>query len=97
MCRENLPFKVNGNPYFEAVEFVNDMSLFHRENYIALCPNHAAMFRFANEDDRGMEVIIASGRDNKVSCKIAGVIRDIYFTKLHLADIKAVVDAFKKQ
>jgi hypothetical protein len=93
----NLPFRVNGVPFFEAVEFIDDMPRFYRENYLALCPNHAAMFRFANEDDRKMEVIISSDRDNRVSCKIAGAIRDIYFTKSHLADIKAIVNAIKKQ
>jgi hypothetical protein len=49
VCKTPLPFKLDdGSDYFEKVEFLTDLQKRHYQNYLALCPNHAAMFQHAN-------------------------------------------------
>jgi hypothetical protein len=49
MCKAELPFRrTNGSYYFESVEFLANLRRRHHQNYLALCPNHAAMFMYAN-------------------------------------------------
>jgi hypothetical protein len=48
VCKAPLPFKLDdGSDYFEKVEFLRDLKKHHYQNYLALCPNHAAMFQYA--------------------------------------------------
>ena len=48
-CKATLPFKLDdGSYYFEKVEFLKDLKRRHYQNYLALCPNHSAMFQHAN-------------------------------------------------
>ena len=50
-----LPFRLaDGSYYFEAVEFLPKSALkkLHYQNYLALCPNHAAMYQHANGSRR---------------------------------------------
>ena len=49
VCKTRLPFKLDdGSDYFETVEFLSQLTKHHYQNYLALCPNHAAMFQYAN-------------------------------------------------
>ena len=49
ICHATLPFKLDSEAYyFEKVEFLEDLKKRYYQNYLALCPNHSAMFRFAN-------------------------------------------------
>jgi hypothetical protein len=49
ICKAQLPFRLeDGNDYFEAVEFLPELTRRHYQNYLALCPNHSAMIQFAN-------------------------------------------------
>lgn len=50
VCKSALPFLLpSGMYYFEAVETVDCLSKRFRETFLALCPNHAAMFKLAND------------------------------------------------
>jgi hypothetical protein len=49
ICKKPMPFKLDdGSAYFEKVEFLSELKKLHHQNYLALCPNHAAMFKYAN-------------------------------------------------
>ena len=49
MCRDELPFRrTDGVHYFEKVSFLPDLDRRHHQNYLALCPNHGAMFQYSN-------------------------------------------------
>ena len=96
MCDENMPFKVDGKDYFEAVEFV-DRSKEHVANYLALCPNCAAEFQHAcpTDDDSLIEQVIDLNENQKESELLliidTPVHQYIRFTQQHLIDLKAVV------
>ena len=58
VCKAPLPFKfADGNYYFEMVEFLRepDLQKRHYQNYLLLCPNHAAMYKHANGSREGDE------------------------------------------
>ena len=42
-----LPFKVNGQWYFESVRFVTARKHVHTSNALALCPLCAALYKYA--------------------------------------------------
>jgi len=51
ICKGPLPFKLDdGSYYCEKVEFLGseDLKRRHHQNYLSLCPNHSAMFQYAN-------------------------------------------------
>ena len=47
VCASAMPFRVAGDYYFEAVQFVKDSKRDLRENRLALCPTCAAKYRHA--------------------------------------------------
>jgi hypothetical protein len=92
ICKNELPFKKNdGDYYFECVEFLTDLLDRHYQNYLALCPNHAAMFQHVN----GSKDLLWERCKNLEGTKLEVVLaqRDmtIYFTETHIADLKAVL------
>jgi hypothetical protein len=98
VCKAPLPFKLDdGSYYFEMVEFLTNLKKRHYQNYLALCPNHSAMFRYAL--GCSVEVIHDKFADllgNELDVVLARKDATIYFTKTHIADLKAVIetDAF---
>lgn len=94
VCKTALPFKLaDGNYYFEAVEFLPELRRCHYQNYLAFCPNHAAMFQHAN-DDRGLiRERFLNLASNQLAMVLAGEDVTIYFTKTHIADLKVVIAA----
>jgi hypothetical protein len=90
-CRKPLPFKLDdGTCYFERVQFLSELKAHHYQNYLALCPNHAAMFQYTNDQLKGM-VIQASA--NELEIILAQQPTQIYFTKTHLSDLGALIQA----
>jgi hypothetical protein len=60
-CQAPVPFlTLKGEPYFEAVQILDGAVLgqHHQDNYLALCANHSAMFRFANGSLDELEQLI---------------------------------------
>ena len=89
-CKGAMPFKLSdGAHYFEAVEFLSQMRGRHSQNYLALCPNHAAMFLYASNPPEHEDV---STCDGDLSVVLAAQKTSLFFTKTHLLDIKVVLE-----
>lgn len=94
ICKGPLPFKLeNGREYFEVVEFLPELRKRHPQNYIALCPNHSAMFRFVNGSREIMREEFRRLTDNELAVLLAEQDLTIYFSKTHIIDLTAVLDA----
>jgi len=93
ICRSGLPFKLaDGREYFEATEFLTELSRRHYQNYLALCPNHAAMFRHANGSRLDLLRIFLASIGQEVPVELAASNHSIYFTQRHFQDLRAVVE-----
>ena len=94
VCKKALPFKLDdGREYFEKVEFLPVLERRHFQNYLALCPNHAAMFKHANGS---ADLILDMFRDltgSELEIVLAQTDTTIYFTRTHLGDLLAVISA----
>ncbi|WP_159275251.1 hypothetical protein [Variovorax boronicumulans] len=90
VCKDELPFKLpTGAYYFEAVEVLADSPKRFREAYLALCPNHAAAFQYANAQRNQMLELVATALGNEIEVALGGAVMTVYFTQMHLADAKA--------
>ena len=72
ICKDRLPFKTNnGNYYFEAIEFLDELkgSKRYYQNYVALCPLHAAMFQHAHESKDSMKNMLVDLEEGVRSLK----------------------------
>ena len=89
-----LPFRLaDGRYYVEKVEFLRSADKRHFQNYIALCPNHAAMFKHVlGSGDLMLEMLMAC-EDGNLEIILADNDASIYFTQKHLADLKAIMGA----
>lgn len=91
-CKAPLPFKLDdGSDYFEKVEFLPELKKRHYQNYLALCPNHAAMFQHANGSADSMLEIFDELTGNEFEVVLAQKRATIYFTRTHIADLKEVI------
>jgi hypothetical protein len=92
VCKSRVPFSLDdGTPYFERVEFLPELTRRHYQNYLALCPNHAAMFQHANGSSGSLESTFLTLVGNELSVVLAQSETTIYFTKTHIADLQAVI------
>lgn len=97
VCKRPMPFRLtDGTPYFESVEFLRELTKRHHQNYLALCPNHAAMFQYANGTDGMMLDLFLEVEGNELDVILAQTDNTIYFTKTHIADLKAVIETDRK-
>ena len=100
VCKNELPFRlVDGSYYFEAVEVLLDSPKRFREAYLALCPNHAAAFRYANSQRNQMRDIVVntSESENEIEVELGGELMTIYFTATHLADVQACLATLEEE
>jgi hypothetical protein len=94
VCKNRLPFKLDdGSDYFERVEFLRELKRRHHSNYLALCPNHAAMYQLANGSTSELRDLVVELAGNEMAVVLAKEDTTIYFTKTHLADLKAIIRA----
>jgi hypothetical protein len=94
ICKRRLPFDLDdGTPYFEKVEFLPSLGKHHHQNYLALCPNHSAMFQHAIGSRDALLGAIASLSGNEIEVVLARRKLTIYMTKTHSSDLKAVLRA----
>ena len=93
VCKTLLPFKKidDGSDYFEKVEFLPDLKRHHYQNYLALCPNHAAMFMHANGSGDKLKDMFIEIDSNELEVVLGQKDTTIYFTKTHIADLKTVI------
>jgi len=94
VCKNQLPFKLDdGSDFFERVEFLRGLKRRHQQNYLALCPNHAAKFLHANGSSDELRDLVVEMSGNELAVILAREDETIYFTKTHLADLKAIIGA----
>jgi hypothetical protein len=94
ICRSILPFKLaDGTYYFETIELLKELEKRHYQNYLSLCPNHAAMFMHANDSAESIKQIFSDIEGNEIDLVLAQKDHNIYFTKTHIADLKTVIEA----
>lgn len=93
-CCRPMPFRLpGGDYYFEAVEFFADLRLEYRENYLALCPVCAAMFRHATETDpEQFRDALEEASDLSIEVTMAGESRRIRFVDDHRTDLLALAE-----
>lgn len=94
-CHEPMPFKVNGQWYFEAVEVIPGRKRLHEANYLALCPLCAAMYKNVREpdDEELMDRIDALDITSNspvmaVPIALDGTPRQLLFTGKHALDLQ---------
>lgn len=93
ICQAPLPFKLDdGRFYFEKVEFLPELKQRYYQNYLALCPNHAAMFQHANHSREKMKELFSTMDGLLIEIVLAQSNVAIRFTKTHVADLKTVID-----
>ena len=93
VCMGPLPFKLDdGSSYFEKVEFLPKLKKLHPQNYLALCPNHAAMFQYANGSAELMWGMFVDLTGNKLEVVLGQKNAEIYFTTTHIADLRTVIE-----
>ncbi len=94
ICHRPLPFKLDdGTYYFEKVQILSELVKWHYQNYIALCPNHSAMFQHANSSRRVLKQNVIDLAGNHLTLVLAQKDAVIYFTRTHIEDLKAVIEA----
>lgn len=90
ICQSAMPFRLpNGEYYFEAVEAISGSTKRFREAFLALCPNHAAMFLYANAQRERMQELLETAVSQEVELTLGGQITSIRFTETHFVDIQA--------
>jgi hypothetical protein len=90
LCQEELPFrKLNGDYYFEVVDFIESDSM-HFQNHLCLCPNHSAMFKHSNSDRSILFEKLSTTENRSISLQLNGVETELYFTVNHMNDVKAI-------
>lgn len=93
VCRTRLPFQLDdGKDYFERVEFLRTLKRHHKQNYLALCPNHAAMFQHANGSTKELREGIMGLDGETLPVVLAKEETTIYFTEAHLFDLRTVIE-----
>ncbi len=92
ICKVRLPFRLDdGRDYFETVEFLPTLTRRHYQNYLALCPNHSAMFQYVNGSTQTLRDAFGELVTNELDVLLAQTDMTIYFTKLHIADLQEVI------
>jgi hypothetical protein len=94
VCKGPLPFKLDdGSEFFEIVELLPELEKRHFQNYIALCPNHSAMYRHANGSKDVIRGMVEKLSGNELDVVIAQRDMTIYLSTIHVIDLKAVLEA----
>jgi hypothetical protein len=72
LCKGPMPFRRDeGSLYFEKVEFIPDLTKRHYQNYLSLCPNHAAMFKEANGSSNFIRDMLADLSESELEVVLA--------------------------
>ena len=97
-CRSEMPFKVKDEYYFEAVQCMRDLDSHCKENHFALCPNCAAMYRYAREsgDEEIRRFIIelndsSTAESAEITVRLAGREFQLRFVGTHLFDLRTIL------
>jgi hypothetical protein len=97
ICKGPLPFKLDdGSEFFETVEFLPGLRKRHFQNYLALCPNHSAMYRHTNGAREIIRDMVENLTGNELETILAQRNITIYLSTIHVIDLKAVLTAEAK-
>ena len=93
VCQDALPFTLpDGSYFFEAVEFLPELRKHHYQNYLALCPNHGAMYQHANGSSEFMRDLFLDLVGNDLDVILAREDTTVYFTTTHIADLITTIE-----
>ncbi|MBT8162556.1 MULTISPECIES: sacsin N-terminal ATP-binding-like domain-containing protein [Arthrobacter] len=97
-CHKPLPFKVDGQWYFESVRFVDARKQMHTANAVALCPLCAALYKYTREtrNDAILETLanleVAEGQGNvEIPLILNGNQVKVRFTGKHAIDLRSAL------
>lgn len=97
-CKDEMPFKIDEYHYFEAVQFIKNITKVYKENYLALCPTCAAKYKYAREttdDDMRRYLINIDSPDDSPSVdipvRLAGEDLSIEFVGKHWFELKTIL------
>ena len=65
----------------------------HHQNYLALCPNHAAMYMHANGSKETMKDAFLSFDGNELEVVLAEETATVYFNSVHILDLEAIIES----
>jgi hypothetical protein len=92
ICKEPMPFRLDdGSYFFVMVELVTSLDRHHFQNYAALCPNHAAIFLYANGSKDTIRDLILQAKSTEVNIVLAQKSMTICFTNTHIADLRSIL------
>lgn len=97
LCQKPQPVMLNGEPYFEAVDCISDLPKEIRYNNLALCPNHAAMYKNSDLSSEIVQRAILECKGQRISLNLAGNEVELYFTQQHLGDLRAALLALNSE
>lgn len=101
ICHLSMPFKVDNQYYFESVEIFKDQYIVKESDkpHLALCPNCAAKYKYlVKPHDNFLEDIkwaikeMSEDEEHYIKIKNANIEMDIYFTRMHILDLKVILD-----
>lgn len=95
LCKAPQPVMLNGNPHFEAVTCVADMNKHTAQNNLALCPNHAAMYKKSDLTPDIIQQAILDCEEQTIPLNLAGNQVELYFTQQHIRDLQATLRALQ--
>lgn len=98
ICNAQQPVMLNGEPYFEVVTCVAEINSHHEQNNLALCPNHAAMYKNGGLNPDTIKRAILECKGQKIPLNLASNDVRLYFTEQHIGDLRVVLSErnFKK-
>ena len=97
LCQAPQPVMLNGEPHFEAVTCVGNINAYHKENNLAFCPNHAAMYKNGGLIPDTLMRAILECEGQKIPMNLAGNQVELYFTQQHLDDLRAALSALDSE
>ena len=98
VCHQPMPFKHNGQWYFEAIQFIPKLVQVHHQNALALCPLCAALYSYKRETPDS--VLLTNMREMEVTTEtgpvtlpiiLNGKREELWFTGKHALDLKTVL------
>lgn len=98
VCQEPMPFKLqDGEPYLEATQLLPDDADIQYQNYLSLCPNHAAMFKHANASRDILHELVTECKSLAFPLSLAGRELEVRFTRTHILDLKSILQQKSKE
>lgn len=104
LCHSRMPFSINGADYFEAIEFVREVTREIPSNALALCPNCAAEYTYActtSEQERIEQLLsldskTTDGTEWEISLELPVHTHIRFFSQKHLIDLQGALEVHQR-